>query len=81
MSTSNRVTRIDRLEATWHSGNQCPTCHGYPRRLVLEDADSGNVLNETMPACGCPSCGRPVAFTRVYLLEGNAPRDQKGRVA
>jgi hypothetical protein len=49
----------------------CQTCHGRPSRVVSIDAETGAETGATMPADGCPDCGRPVF--REYQLIADRP--------
>jgi len=49
----------------------CQTCHGRPSRVVSIDAETGEETGATMPADGCPDCGRPVF--REYRLIADLP--------
>ncbi len=49
----------------------CQTCHGRPSRVVSIDAETGAETGATMPADGCPDCGRPVF--REYQLIADLP--------
>lgn len=51
--------RLRDLERTWPTP-VCPTCHGHPYRLVTLDPETVAVIAETLPATGCPTCGRPI---------------------
>ncbi len=46
----------------------CQMCNGRPSRVVYIDAETGAETGATMPADGCPDCGRPVF--REYQLIG-----------
>lgn len=59
MSTAT-LTRLDRLELAFGGDGKCLTCYNLPFRIVTIDGDTDEVTSETMPADGCPSCGRPV---------------------
>jgi hypothetical protein len=61
--------RLRALEILWQADGRCQRCHGYPRRFVYQDSETGEQWEETMPADGCPDCGEPIAFTRVYVLD------------
>lgn len=41
---------------------RCPTCGNWPTRLVGLDPETEEETSETMPATGCPTCGRPVRY-------------------
>jgi len=49
----------------------CQTCYGHPSRVVFIDAETGAETGATMPADGCPACGRPVF--REYQLIADLP--------
>ena len=49
----------------------CQTCSGRPSRVVCIDAETGAEIGATMPADGCPDCGRPVF--REYQLIADLP--------
>jgi hypothetical protein len=49
----------------------CQTCHGRPSRVVSIDPETGAETSATMPADGCPDCGRPVF--REYQLIADLP--------
>ena len=51
----------------------CQTCSGHPSRIVYIDAETGAETGASMPADGCPACGRPVF--REYQLIGMTVAD------
>lgn len=57
MMRTDRLRRLSRLEALQPG---CRTCGNHPTRIVEIDGDRDEVLSETMPETGCPTCGRPV---------------------
>lgn len=61
MSSTLTLTRLDRLETYFGDGGRCDVCRNRPVRVVTIDGATDTVTSETMPADGCPACGRPVA--------------------
>jgi hypothetical protein len=53
------LARLERLEAAAHPG-ACPTCHNHPTRIVAIDEETGEETGASLPADGCPGCGRPI---------------------
>jgi len=58
--------RLGRLELVWRAP-VCPTCVDKPHRIVTVDADTDEVISESMPADGCPRCETPV-FREYHLV-------------
>jgi hypothetical protein len=56
--------KIIHLEQRFTS-RDCLTCYGWPSRLVFVDAGTGEATGESLPADGCPACGRPIRRTHV----------------
>jgi len=71
MSTQSPAGRLIVLEHALMSTRTCQTCHGHPSRVVSIDASTGAETGATMPADGCPDCGRPVF--REYRLIADLP--------
>ncbi len=67
MSTQSPEGRLIALEHALGT-RTCQTCHGRPSRVVSIDAETGAETGATMPAGGCPACGRPIQ--REYLIIG-----------
>lgn len=57
--------RLSHLELVWPKPS-CPVCLGKPSRVVTIDPVTDEVINESMPATGCPVCGKGVF--REYLI-------------
>jgi hypothetical protein len=57
--TRTIARRLARLEYRYGHGT-CTLCYGYPVRLVGIDEDTGAGISESLPASGCPACGRPI---------------------
>lgn len=64
--SDSRVRRLRHLEMIWPKP-QCSTCLGRPHRVVTIDPDTDVQMSETMPASGCPTCGRSI-FREYHLL-------------
>lgn len=62
--------RIARLEEKL-GALKCPRCYGRPLRIVGIDPETNEERDETMPASGCPECGRPIV--RTLQLVGVSP--------
>jgi len=76
METMNTQSPAGRLIALEHAlgalgTRTCQACHGRPSRVVSIDASTGAETGATMPADGCPDCGRPVF--REYQLIADLP--------
>jgi hypothetical protein len=67
MSTQSPQGRLLALEHALGT-RTCQTCSGHPSRIVYIDAETGAETGASMPADGCPACGRPVF--REYQLIG-----------
>jgi hypothetical protein len=65
--TRNIPQRLERLEVTYRALTLCRRCYGHPVRLTGHDERTGALITESMPADGCPACGRPVRHTRPYV--------------
>jgi len=64
--------RLGRLELVWRAP-MCPTCLGKPSRTVTVDADTDEVISESMPETGCPRCGASI-FREYMLIAGEHVR-------
>lgn len=53
------IRRLERLESSYGQGT-CTLCYGHPVRLAGIDEDTGAEISESLPASGCPACGRPI---------------------
>lgn len=67
MSARSPLTRLSALEHAL-SMQTCQTCYGHPSRIVTIDLETNAEIGETMPAGGCPECGRPIQ--REYRIIG-----------
>ena len=72
MSTQSPEGRLIALEHALGT-RTCQTCSGHPSRIVYIDAETGAETGASMPADGCPACGRPVF--REYQLIGMTVAD------
>ena len=72
MSTQSPQGRLLALEHALGT-RTCQTCSGHPSRIVSIDAETGAETGASMPADGCPACGRPVF--REYQLIGMTVAD------
>ncbi len=70
MSTSHDG-RLRVLERHWPEPT-CPTCLNRPSRVVTVHPITDETLSESMPASGCPVCGRGVF--REYRVVADADR-------
>lgn len=63
--------RLDRLEVIWSApAPRCPACQESPIREVVVDADTNEMLSESVPSTGCSLCGhRP--FREIRLVVGD----------
>jgi endogenous inhibitor of DNA gyrase (YacG/DUF329 family) len=57
------LARLERLEAAAHPGT-CPTCNSHRTRIVSIDEHTGEEPGASLPADGCPTCGRPIRRER-----------------
>lgn len=63
--------RLARLELIHAAPTTCPTCHDHPFRVVYVDENTDEVLEESMPASGCPTCGQPIDHELVIVLDAD----------
>ena len=57
--TSSIHRAVDAIVAELSARGDCHTCYGSPVRTVYADG-------ETMPATGCPICGRAILRTHYH---------------
>lgn len=67
--TEGRLVRLEQFLGR----HTCQTCLNRPSRVVTVHPTTDETLSESMPASGCPTCGRGVF--REYRLVAEADRD------